>query len=98
MSESSRLSLARWFFGEQPDAPLEVASREAARLVASLTGSDTEVVARSGDGCRIAAGSPEHNSVVRAANLPELREPGAPGNPLGRDDYVIRSATIDGRA
>lgn len=90
MSTAFPLRKANWFFGEHPDTTLQWTSRETSRLVKQLTGISNNIAAASDNAGRIIVGSPQHNSLIQAANFPELSD----ASPLGPDDYFIRTVTI----
>ncbi len=83
-----RLKDAKWFFGESPDEVLLWASGEADRLLGKLTG-ESMGINHATDGIQVIVGSPQNNSLVRAADLPELKDDIC----LGPDDYIIRNST-----
>jgi len=83
---------AEWIYGENQDISLQWASGEATRLVNQLTGSSIIGAAAKGKEGRIIVGSPLHNALIKAENLPELKDPSA----LGPDDYIIRSDIMGG--
>jgi|GEM_PF-2600187 len=89
-----RLRDAKWFFGECPDEELLWASGEATGLLEKMTGESMSIAHLVDDDIRMIVGSPQNNSLIEAADLPELKDDSC----FGPDDYLIRTLAMGNRS